>query len=380
MKGAWEGTVRTALLAAALGFAATAAAEGWSDRFVDEQDGRFDVSDHLLEYRGALPVPIIITEPAVGAGAGAALLYFSESIAGARQKSQASDERLSVPDIGALAAFKTSNGSQGVAGGYFGTLQGDRWRYLVGAATVQLKLDYYGLQGKPQRFALDAPALLAQGLARLGETDWLVGARYVYLGASARFERDRPTEVALPELESRIGRLSLVVDHDSRDNIFTPSKGTYMEVDIGAARPGLGGSTSFDSVFARAFHYVPVGQSAVIGLRGDGKFTRGEVPFYALPFVMLRGVPALRYQGQHAVVAESELRYPLDDRWGVVGFAGAGKAYGAAASFADAKTVVAGGLGVRYFIARKLGMHVGVDVARGPEETVYYLQVGSAWN
>ena len=25
---------------------------------------------------------------------------------------------------------------------------------------------------------------------------------------------------------------------------------------------------------------------------------------------------------------------------------------------------------MRYFIARKLGMHVGVDVARGPEDTV----------
>lgn len=116
-------------------------------------------------------MPIIITEPAVGAGAGAALLNFSESIAGSREKSQARGDRLSVPDIGAIAAFKTSNGSQGVAGGFFGTLQGDRWRYLAGAATVQLNLGYYGLQGKPRRFALDAPALVAQGLARLGESD-----------------------------------------------------------------------------------------------------------------------------------------------------------------------------------------------------------------
>jgi len=35
-----------------------------------------------------------------------------------------------------------------------------------------------------------------------------------------------------------------------------------------------------------------------------------------------------------------------------------------------------GGIGVRYFIARKLGTHVGVDVARGPEGAVLYLQVG----
>ena len=143
MKAVWKRRVWTALLALCLGGAGPAAAQGWRDRFVDEQDGRIDLSNHLLQHRGALPVPIIITEPAVGAGAGAALLYFSESIAGAREKSQARGERLSVPDIGGLAAFKTSNGSQGVAGGYFGTLQGDRFRYLAGAANV-LCLDAEG--------------------------------------------------------------------------------------------------------------------------------------------------------------------------------------------------------------------------------------------
>jgi hypothetical protein len=48
-------------------------------------------------------------------------------------------------------------------------------------------------------------------------------------------------------------------------------------------------------------------------------------------------------------------------------------------AFSAAKAVVAGGVGVRYLLARKLGLHVGLDLARGPEDTVVYLQVGSAW-
>ena len=370
------------LLAAALGGGVTgpACAGTWSERFIDRQDGAFDASDHLLEHRGALPVPIIVTEPAVGAGGGVGLLYFRESISGAREKSLARGERMSVPDIGGVAAFKTSNGSQGVAGGYFGTLHGDRFRYLGALAKVDLNLDYYGLRGTPRRFALDAPLIVAQGLARLGESDWFAGARYLHLDASARFERDTPAEIALPELESRIGRASLVVDYDSRDNIFTPSRGSYLEVDLGVARPGLGGSSSFESLFARGFTYLPFGKAVVLGLRGDGKFTRGQVPFYAQPFVMLRGVPAMRYQGRNALVAEGELRYNLDPRWAFVGFAGTGKAYGDAVPFADAETVGAGGVGMRYLIARKLGLYAGIDIARGPEDTVVYVQVGSAWN
>jgi hypothetical protein len=358
----------------------TAVADPLGARFVDKKDGAFDVSDHLLKRRGALPVPIVITEPAVGSGGGAALLYFRDSLADARERSQARGERMSTPDIGGLAAFKTANGSQGVAAGYFGTLQGDRFRYLAGVAKAELNLDLYGPLGKARRFALDAPVLLAQGLARIGASDWFVGARYIYVGTSVRFDLSTPAEVTLPELTAHIGRLSLVVDYDSRDNIFTPTRGSYVEADVGAARPGLGGNTSFDSVFLRGFTYLPLGSSWVLGLRGDAKFTSGDLPFFARPFVALRGVPALRYQGSHTVVGEGELRWQLDPRWSLLGFAGVGKAYGDRVAFADAKSVAAGGAGIRYLIARKLGLHVGLDVARGPENTVVYLQVGSAWN
>ena len=61
----------------------------WLDRYIDPQDGQFDLSDHLLKYRGLLPVPIIITEPALGYGGGIAALWFKESMeeAGARSRS-----------------------------------------------------------------------------------------------------------------------------------------------------------------------------------------------------------------------------------------------------------------------------------------------------
>lgn len=370
------------LLVAALLASATLAADQsptWRERFTDPQDGQLDASEHLLQHRGALPLPIVITEPAVGTGGGAALLYFRESIGGAVAQSRARGERLAPPDIGGLMAFKTSNGSQGVGGGYFGTLDGDRVRVLAALAKVDLNLDYYGPDEQPRRFSLSAPLLMAQGLARIGTSDWLVGPRYIYVGTSARFGGDLPPAVAAHELEAHIGRASLVVDYDSRDNIFTPAAGSYVEIDVGVARPGLGSSSSFDSVLARGYSYLPLGRASVLGLRADGKFSSGDVPFYVRPFVSLRGVPALRYQGQHAVVAEAELVHRLNGRWSVLGFGGAGKAYGGRTPFADAKTVVAGGAGFRYLLARQLGLHVGLDLARGPEDTVVYLQVGSAW-
>ncbi|MGN8554614.1 UNVERIFIED_CONTAM: hypothetical protein OHV15_18720, partial [Microbacterium sp. SLM126] len=36
--------------------------------FFDPEDGMLDLSDFLLQHKGALPVPAIITEPAIGYG------------------------------------------------------------------------------------------------------------------------------------------------------------------------------------------------------------------------------------------------------------------------------------------------------------------------
>jgi hypothetical protein len=49
------------------------------ERFIDD-DGMLDLSEHLLENHGMLPVPIIITEPAVGYGGGLAGLFFDQPL------------------------------------------------------------------------------------------------------------------------------------------------------------------------------------------------------------------------------------------------------------------------------------------------------------
>ncbi len=53
-------------------------AGSFMDKFIDPKDGKLDASDWLLKHKGFLPVPEIITEPAVGYGAGLALLFFHQ--------------------------------------------------------------------------------------------------------------------------------------------------------------------------------------------------------------------------------------------------------------------------------------------------------------
>jgi hypothetical protein len=93
----------------------------------------------------------------------------------------------------------------------------------------------------------------------------------------------------------------------------------------------------------------------------------------------MRGIAAMRYQGQDMALAELEARYDVTPRWSIVGFTGTGKAVEDGQSFSDTdyQSVVGGGF--RYLVARQLNMRVGVDAAKGPEEWAYYITVGHAW-
>ena len=79
------------------------------------------------------------------------------------------------------------------------------------------------------------------------------------------------------------------------------------------------------------------------------------------------------------MVAEAELRWNATPRWALVGFAGAGRAWGDDVDFADADSRTAGGAGFRYLIARRLGLSAGIDWAWSTQDHGWYITVGSAW-
>ena len=110
-----------------------------------------------------------------------------------------------------------------------------------------------------------------------------------------------------------------------------------------------------------------------------GEFSSGSIPFYALPFLDMRGIPAMRYQGEDVLLTEIETIWRVSDRWSLLGFGGVGRAAGKFSDLDKAENRWTGGTGFRYLVSQKLGLHVGIDIARGPEDWAFYIQVGSAW-
>ena len=55
-----------------------------------------------------------------------------------------------------------------------------------------------------------------------------------------------------------------------------------------------------------------------------------------LPYIDMRGIPAERYQGNVDLLSELEMRWDVVQRWSVMAYAGAGKAFNEWNEFAEA--------------------------------------------
>jgi hypothetical protein len=356
-------------------------AEGFWQKFLDAEDGRLDLSEWLLDRKGVLPVPIVISEPAVGVGGGVAALFFRESMREAQEKA-ARTGRLAPPDIFALAAARTDNGTQGIAAGGMMSFDADHYRWRGGIAQPDINLQFYGIGGQGRGLAYNLKGFVSvqQGMMRLGESDWWVVARWNWLDLQNRFGAEGEAARFGPlERASRASGLGLSLEVDTRDNIFTPNRGWTGNLDATFYDPDWGSDTRFQAYRANAFAYWPLGKSVVVAGRADARAASGQVPFYMLPFVDIRGLAKARLQDERTAVLETEVRWNLDARWALVGFVGGGRAWGANTSFSEGADTFAKGVGFRYLIAKRMGLYAGVDWAWSTQDKGWYLQVGTAW-
>lgn len=347
------------------------------EMFRDPTDGAFDTGEWLLNRRGFLATPIIVTEPALGYGGGVALLFFHRS---KKDRDIPKGELLGLPpSVSFVMGLGTETRTWATGGGHWGSWREDSIRYLGAIGGASMNLDFY-IGDRPLAYNLKGIFVLQELQFRLFRSPLFFGARFIY----NRFEtmsRDQSGELpgGRPAQTDAIGGLGPVLRWDTRDNIFGPTTGQDFLIMPIIYGPWMGGDESFQKLDIKLRSFHTLHSRLILGLRFDTELSFGKVPFYALPSIKLRGVSLTRYQDEYAGAGEVELTWKVHPRWSLLGFFGMGWSDGKWGAQRESGIVPAGGGGFRYLIARQLGLNAGIDVAGSSGQGAFYIQVGSAW-
>ena len=276
-----------------------------SARFFDPEDGQFDLSYFLENPRGFLPIPIVVTEPAVGYGGGAAGMFL-------RPRREAGDEGWARPDISAVGAFGTQNGTWGAFAGDASRWLDGRLRTLLGAGAGQFNLDFFGLGTAPSsldqgvRYSLQFTGVLAQANWQLApKSPWAVRPALRLRRRGPKATRPRVSGPRRTGPGEDLGANCHCRVRHARQHLHA-YPWNLCRILLARLAQSLGASDDFERFQQVLIGWHPLAEDVTLGARANYAWSSDGTPFFLRPFVQLRGVPAVRYQGDQAASIEVE--------------------------------------------------------------------------
>jgi outer membrane protein assembly factor BamA len=242
----------------------------------------------------------------------------------------------------------------------------------VGESDSKVKLDQQ-LEG-----------VLIEGAVRVGESGWFgVGYTRGVTDVLIRNPETRLPEDFAPGARIEISNVLLNGELDTRDSDLYPRTGRYAQVQALIAREDLGSDDDYESLELEWNAYRSLRESQVLAWRIAGKIVEGDAPFFALAWfgagVDLRGYTPGRYIGESMITAQVEWRWQATSRWGFAAFGGAGKVSGALGDIDTGDWLPAGGVGVRFRLAKALPLNMRADFAWGRDDSTFALSIGEAF-
>jgi hypothetical protein len=336
---------------------------------------------HPKIQKGFVPVPIIITEPALGGfGGGLAIGYLHTNRRSLRDNTP--------PTITGITGGVTSNKTWFVGIGHSHSFLNDHLRYAGGFIKTNININFYEelplIGTVPIGVRMEAWGLLQQLMFRIKESNVFMGPTYIYIHTNNRLneDTDHPLLDSLINTihgTSKLGMLGFKINFDNRDNLLSPSKGIYAGGNFYYNSTIFGGDENFGLLSLFSKFYIPVSGRVHGAFRFDGRLAEKGIPFYAKPFIQLRGVPAARYQGNQVMVVETQWRWTFFKSLSVLGFTGTGKAMDSFEDFGSSDWIYNYGVGARVALKKLFDLRVGADAAWSNEDFAWYFSVGSSF-
>lgn len=325
-----------------------------------------------------VPVPIPISNPTVGTGLIAALLYLHPNT---------SSDPEAPSDISGAGALYTDSDSWFVGLFHEGYWLNDRLRFEAAGGTGNFNLEFYGVGSdpifaeNPVNYNIQPNVSRLQLLVRLTPNlDWFLGVRHLYTSGEIEFKLSELLDY-LPDVSGTLTTSSLgaVASYDTRNNNFYPTSGQYFEGDYSRDDGAWGSDFEFDKMSAFYNYYLKLTDTGTVAMRAFVSTTNGNAPFYMLPTLDMRGFATGRYRDDTAVSGHLEWRHKFHPRWGYVVFTEFGSTGSSVGNTFDNKPVKSIGAGIRWQVVASKKLNLGVDYAFSDDDQALHIRVGESF-
>lgn len=215
----------------------------------------------------------------------------------------------------------------------------------------------------------------------------------LYAGFHGFFENYKVTKYEVGKLLARqvyvgsrggtTSSLGLILNWDTRDNIFFPRKGHYYQLFTRLSRDFLGSDFKTTSIKLDLRKFIPLFSSQVLAWQILFQSIEGTPSFKNYAKLggdsIMRGYYSGRYRDKYLLALQGEYRLPVWQRFGMVAFAGIGDVAHSWRKFKLDEFKYSFGFGLRFKIAPKEGTNLRLDFAWGKKTSGFYFTAGEAF-
>lgn len=208
-----------------------------------------------------------------------------------------------------------------------------------------------------------------------------------YAGVQLEFVRSRLTETE-EDGQLDVGRflgtetgqaagLGVLLEWDSRNNIFFPTSGRFHHLSAVRFVPFFGSDYDFSRYTIDLREYIPLSRGHVLALQAFTQIITGQPPFYMMSMLggpnKMRGYFYGRYRDRNMCAFQAEYRFPV---WGPFGggvFAGMGDVSRDIGDLFSKSLKPTYGFGLRFLLDPKERINLRVDFGFGKGTSGIYL-------
>lgn len=357
----------------------------WLPKFINKM--YFD--NDSTKHSSFVVLPVLSTAPETGVELGGAGLYSYYSDTSRKSHTK-------VSNIYGYATVTTKGQSRfSLSTTYFSPA--NEWHVYSAVSYIHFPFNFYGIGNNTRKadgelvdekrfkFNVDAEKLVTKNLY-VGAVAGGFNYKYSNLDRIGfHFETD--------PIEDRFGGASIFIGpsliFDTRDNNTYTTKGVIITAYYDLMHGVLSNNNYVGGFFNIEYaQFFRLSKKLILGINiQEQSLTGGQSPFYLLPALgsdeMMRGYYNGRYRDRNFIAGQTELRYRIADRIGIVGFLGTGEVAHDNFSINALKPDYGGG--IRYFFDTEKGLSIRADYGIGEKvpgearQSGFYIGLGQAF-